>query len=204
MSRSRAGRSFGGRPLFRRLADYALAALILFLLLVLVALLQGPVAPPARGVAIVNDGDSITLSGQRVRLRGIDAPEYSQTCSRGGKQYACGREARASLQALISSRAVICEGGEMDRYGRLLGECRTGQTDLNAAQVAAGWAISFGGYQSEETEAKRKKLGLWSGEFDRPGDWRATHGHATEPSHDFLTVLGNRLKGWLAWLLGRA
>lgn len=184
--------------------DYCLAGLILLGLLLVVARLEGPMQPPSRGVAIVNDGDSITLSGQRVRLWGIDAPEYAQTCARDGKSYPCGRESRASLQQLIAGRAVICDSRGTDRYGRLLGDCRTGQVELNAAQVAAGWAVSYGGFEREEAQARRARVGLWTGEFDAPRDWRTRHGHAVEPRHEFLAMIGDKARAWLSWLLGRS
>lgn len=201
MAFRRVRRRYGARPLWRRLADYGLAALILFLLMVLAVRLEGPGRPPSQGVAVVNDGDSITLGGTRIRLRGIDAPELMQTCMRGGKSYACGRAARESLRALIASRAVTCTGSEIDRYGRLLGDCRAAQHDLNAGQVAAGWAIAYGDYEAEEAEARRKKAGLWAGEFERPSEWRARKGHAPEPRHDFLAMVGDRARAWWSWLM---
>lgn len=37
------------------------------------------------GTAFVIDGDTIVIHGQRIRLRGIDAPESKQLCYLGGK-----------------------------------------------------------------------------------------------------------------------
>ncbi len=34
------------------------------------------------GPAIVKDGDSLKINGQRIRIHGIDAPEAKQTCGR--------------------------------------------------------------------------------------------------------------------------
>jgi len=36
------------------------------------------------GTALIVDGDTITISGNKIRLNGIDTPEQNQTCRRGG------------------------------------------------------------------------------------------------------------------------
>lgn len=197
-TRRRLPRPTPSRPVWRRLIDYFLAALFLFLLMVLVVRLEGASRVPQAGVAIITDGDSITLGGVRVRLRGIDAPEYTQTCQRGGASYRCGLEARDSLRKLIGSRAVSCTSSGEDRYGRLLGDCRTSLVDLNAGQVAAGWAVAYGGYESEEAEARKKRLGIWQGEFEQPSQWRTQHKETYEPPHDFLAMLGDRIRRWFS------
>lgn len=190
------------RPLWRQGVDLVLAGVILLALLVIVVRLERLGSPPSRGVAIVNDGDSITLNGERVRLRGIDAPELFQTCRRDGKDYACGRAARDALVRLIGGRAVSCRMGERDKYQRLLAYCQVGETDLNAAQVAAGWAVSFGGFEMEEAAARRAKAGVWAGDFERPAEWRATHGRTAEPHHDAPAPWSGRLGDWLSSLFG--
>lgn len=192
-----------GRPFWRLAVDVVLAGAILLALMVLVVRLERMARPPARGVAIVNDGDSITLNGQRIRLRGIDAPELFQTCRRGGKDYPCGRAARDSLIGLIGGRAVTCQDGGLDKYQRVLGDCRAGETELNGAQVAAGWAISFGDFEAEEAFAREAKAGVWAGEFDRPGDWRAAHDRSPpEPRHDPLAQWGDSIRDWFSSLSG--
>lgn len=98
------------RGLLRKLADYGLTALLLFLLIVLVARLDDVNERSEQGHAIVNDGDSITLGSTRVRLRGIDAPEYSQLCTKDGADYACGKLAREALVRLAAGKAVSCTG----------------------------------------------------------------------------------------------
>ncbi|TIQ02261.1 MAG: thermonuclease family protein, partial [Mesorhizobium sp.] len=65
------------RSLWRRLADYALAVLVLGLLILLAARLDRIETRKTEGAAVVNDGDTITLGTERIRMRGIDAPEYS-------------------------------------------------------------------------------------------------------------------------------
>src|SRR5919198_5868082 len=103
MSRTNAARwprrRYPPRPAspLRRFLDYALAAAILGLLILVTARIDRVATRHVGGEAMVSDGDTITLKGQRVRLRGIDAPEYNQTCEKGGASYACGRAAREAL-----------------------------------------------------------------------------------------------------------
>jgi endonuclease YncB( thermonuclease family) len=179
------------RSLARKLLDYVLTIVLLGLLAVLAARLDRIATRTEQGTATVNDGDTITLGQERIRLRGIDAPEYTQTCQRNGTDYACGRMARQALIGLIGGRAVSCTGWQRDRYGRLLGDCRAGDVDLNRALVAAGWAVAYGGYEAEERKARTAKVGLWAGSFDQPQDWRRAHGGQRESRHDTLGSLGD-------------
>jgi len=120
----------------------------------------------------VSDGDSLTLDGVRVRLAGIDAPETDQSCTLLGERHPCGREAREHLVHLIAARPVSCSWSREDRYGRRLGRCRAGDTDLNAEMVRSGWALAYGGYEREQAEARARGRGLWSGDFVAPQDFR--------------------------------
>ncbi|MGF7005100.1 thermonuclease family protein [Aminobacter sp. BE322] len=200
-------RSWPGRPRqrqfrqprsrWRKLADYALTAAILALVALVSARLDRFETRNAEGVAIVNDGDSITLGAERIRLRGIDAPEFAQVCRKDGEEYACGRRARDALSKLIAGRRVACAGWERDKYDRLLGECSAGGVDLNRAQVEAGWAVAYGDYQAEELAARRAERGMWVGEFDRPRDWRATHGDVA----DIEPGTYGRILNWLREIL---
>lgn len=196
-------RSWSGRPrqryfrrprsLWRKFLDYALTAAILGTLILVSARLDRVETRKAQGAAVINDGDSITLGAERIRLRGIDAPEYSQICRKDGTEYPCGRRSREALSKLVAGRQVICNGWERDKYGRLLGECSVGSIDLNRAQVEAGWAIAYGDYEAEEAAARRDHRGLWAGEFDRPRDWRNMHGDMTEIEHGSY----GRILNWL-------
>jgi len=120
------------------------------------------------------DGDSLVVGGEELRLFGIDAPEYSQTCKAkaGGADYNCGKQARHYLQNLVKSGDVLCSGFERDKYDRLLAVCKIGEKDINQDMVISGWAVSFGSYSAEEAEAEKAKRGIWSGEFETPSKWR--------------------------------
>lgn len=182
------------RSFWRRLLDYLLAAAILGFLALIAARLDRVETRRPAGTAIVNDGDTLTLGTERIRLRGIDAPEFSQVCRRDGAEYACGRLARDSLRGLIRGKSVSCTGWERDRYGRLLGTCSAGDVDLNAAQVEAGWAIAYGDYELEEARASAKGAGIWAGSFDRPRDWRDMHGDMADTEHNWLGKAWNWLR----------
>ncbi len=194
---ARAGPAGRSRGPLRILLDTLLALGILAALGLVALKLNAPELREASArAAVVNDGDSLTLGAQRVRLEGIDAPELHQSCSRDGTDYACGRRSREALSRLIGGRPVACRGFEHDRYGRLLATCEAGGANLNQAQVAAGWAVAYGSYEGVEAEARAARLGLWAGTFERPRDWRAVHGDAADDAG----------AGWPSWLpewLGR-
>ncbi len=80
--------------------------------------------PGPSGRAVVIDGDTIDIDGQRIRLEGIDAPEHAQTCGRKWLgSWSCGAAATRALESLIGSRRVECDNEGHDKYGRILGVC---------------------------------------------------------------------------------
>ncbi len=181
----------------RLVLDLVIAVVILALLGIVASRVDRVATLSVTGAVTVNDGDTLTLAGERVRLLGIDAPEFSQTCTRAGQSYACGRGARDALRALIDGRPVTCEGWRRDRFGRLLAACKAGMTELNRALVEEGWAVAFGDFETEELDARKARRGLWAGEFERPRQWRDSHGDAAETEHGgFAAVLD-----WLTSLL---
>lgn len=120
----------------------------------------------------VVDGDSPLRNGERLRLRGIDPPEYRQQCERDGGAWPCGQQARASLVKLLQGGSAECRGNDRDRYDRLLVTCRMNGADLNGEMVRRGMAVSFGSYRSEESEARVAQAGMWAGSFERPQEFR--------------------------------
>lgn len=124
-------------------------------------------------VSRVHDGDTFTLAGQKVRIWGIDAPELKQQC--GGDP--CGGIARDALQELVRSRTVVCTQVDRDRYKRVVASCRAAGRDLGEAMVRSGNALDYrryskGRYRDAERAAQARRVGMWSGEFDRPWDYR--------------------------------
>jgi endonuclease YncB( thermonuclease family) len=127
------------------------------------------------GLARVIDGDSLVVAGVEIRLYGIDAPEYRQLCLRGGQPWPCGLHALLALRAMTGSRRVECLPREIDRYDRTIAVCSAGGVELNAAMVAAGNAVAYGAYETEERAAREARRGIWSSSFEHPAVWRAKH-----------------------------
>jgi hypothetical protein len=117
------------------------------------------------------------MVGEReVRLFGIDAPEYNQSCRRAGEDWAFGSAAADKLAQLVTGKNVVCASVGTDQHGRLLGRCTVGATDVNRAMVASGYAVAFRRYSSDyvsaEDSARANKRGIWSGTFQMPSDFR--------------------------------
>jgi endonuclease YncB( thermonuclease family) len=130
------------------------------------------------GTASVIDGDTIEVHGVRIRMHGIDAPESRQECVRAdGTSWRCGQQAALALSDRIGRATVRCEPRDRDRYGRVVAVCFKGAEDLDRWMVANGWAVAYRKYSldyvADEERAQRDKLGVWSGSFEMPWDWRA-------------------------------
>jgi len=133
------------------------------------------------------DGDSLRVDGRIVRLQGIDAPEYRQSCRDGsGTEWPCGREARAALERLAQTPGLTCVSHEQDRYRRAVVQCHNAAgIDLAKALLNDGWAVALPryalpGYARAEERAREAGHGIWRGEFECPSDWRAEHGAARD------------------------
>lgn len=122
------------------------------------------------------DGDSLEGDGRRIRLEGIDAPEYKQYCfTAEGDKYMCGQDSLAYLQELMKNKKTECKcEAEPDRYKRELCVCYADDLELNRQMVAAGQAVSYLSqrYKTEEKQAQAQKLGVWQGKFMRPALYR--------------------------------
>lgn len=151
-----------------------------FATIALVAAALSPVAVSAQsmvGHVYVVDGDTVEMAGQRIRLFGVDAPESTQNCERGGVAWACGAEAGERLTALIAARPLRCEGQSVDDYGRVVAICRVGSIDLGQSMVQTGWAMAYqhysNDYVADEAGARAGRRGIWTSNFSPPSEWRA-------------------------------
>jgi endonuclease YncB( thermonuclease family) len=82
----------------------------------------------------VIDGDTIDISGTRIRLHGIDAPELTQTCMIAGQPYRCGARSAQALADFMRGHVVGCIPVDVDQYRRTIARCHTenGNIDMNA------------------------------------------------------------------------
>lgn len=130
----------------------------------------------------VSDGDTITVldtdnTQYKIRLVGIDSPE---------KRQAFGQRSKEALSDLIYDKQVAVEHFKTDRYKRILGKIRVGQTDVNLAMIRQGFAWHYKKYQNDqplddriaynkaEEEARASKRGLWRDENPTP-PWEFRH-----------------------------
>jgi endonuclease YncB( thermonuclease family) len=163
--------------------------LIPVLSLICAGALSAQVSTPGRpfsGLARAKDGDSLTVDAREVRLFGIDAPEFDQTCIRNGVNWSCGAEAADRLSRLVTGRDVRCRAVNTDEYGRAVSRCTVGATDINSAMVESGYALAYRHYSSEyvaaEERAKAAKRGLWSGTFEAPRTHRLEQRAGSTPN----------------------
>ena len=172
-----------------------------YLLLIFVTLVTSPAGADINGkVVAVTDGDTIkVLDGNKVqhkiRLTGIDAPEKAQPY---------GNASRKHLATMVAGKDVRVETTKNDRYGRVLGkvwvqprDCPSCGKTLNAnhAQILSGMAWWYqdyakdqsaedqGRYESAVTEARKRKLGLWSEPNPIP-PWAWRRGQRTSPKSE--------------------
>ncbi|MFM7652685.1 MAG: thermonuclease family protein [Vulcanococcus sp.] len=147
--------------------------------------------PGSATVLSIGDGDTLRVREgshiRTVRLACIDAPETSQAPQ--------GASARAALQALAPvGSALELRIQATDRYGRSVAELFRGGRNLNQALVASGAAFVYrqyiqgcdrNTYSRLETEARLRRLGVWSspGGMTRPWDVRkARRSGRSQPS----------------------
>jgi len=141
--------------------------------------LQGvALAEEIRGIPRIVDGDTVQIGTVKIRLQGIDAPETDQLClDRNGKRWTCGIEARDRLIQKAGGKIWTCNTSSIDPYGRALAMCEVEGADINRWLVREGWAMSFVRYSHiydvDERAARQAQVGLWSGAFISPWDWRS-------------------------------
>ncbi|MBM3284219.1 thermonuclease family protein, partial [Candidatus Gottesmanbacteria bacterium] len=83
-------------------------------------------------VVEVIDGDTFQLrSGKRVRLLGVDAPEYNR-CG--------GPEAKKRLKELIGQKIIDLREVTTEAYGRSLALVYAGSVFVNRVMLEEGWA----------------------------------------------------------------
>lgn len=121
-------------------------------------------------VTRVIDGDTIEVrkeSGarERVRLKGIDAPERSQ---------AHGDKATRSLARKVEGKEVRIVPVARDKYDRQVANVKRGRSDVGHQMVKQGHAWGSGKQErTAQAAAQAKGKGLWKdGGAVKPSDYR--------------------------------
>lgn len=120
------------------------------LLLLLLALSSPAAAAPVTAHRVI-DGDTVEATIEvwprlfvqdAVRLVGIDAPEMHapRPCERADAQ-----RAKDRLGQLLAAGRIDVEPDHKDKYGRMVGRVRVDGADVNAALLAEGLAVPWGG-----------------------------------------------------------
>jgi hypothetical protein len=83
-----------------------------------------------------------------------------------------------------------------DKYGRILGVCSVGESDINAEMVRRGYAWAFvkysRSYVAEEAEAREARAGSWQGDAEPAWIFRANRWEsAGEDAPDGCAIKGN-------------
>jgi endonuclease YncB( thermonuclease family) len=131
-----------------------------------------------QGLAKALTGDVMLIGGERIVLKGIDAPEPRQTCQDGrGRSWRCGRAALNALRRITGFENVVCDVSGEDPAGRKISDCRIGETNIAAELVKEGYVFTESGlfppYREEEAAAKAAGRGVWRGKAQRPESYRA-------------------------------
>jgi endonuclease YncB( thermonuclease family) len=126
------------------------------------------------GPASIIDGDTLDISGTRIRLWGIDAPESNQQCrGEDSTQYPCGTKAANSLEAFLHKRPIDCSPVSLDQYGQTFAVCSVDGVDIADWLVRNGFALDWpqyskGKYDRAQREAEHAGRGIWKGSYVEP------------------------------------
>ena len=155
---------------------------LIFVWLLVPAPEQARPAPDSRRqftatVVGIHDGDTISVRTARetirIRLEGIDCPEYRQPYSARAKRFTAD---------LVYRKQVTVDGRGEDQYGRLLARVRVDGVELNEALVRNGLAWHYQRGESDraladaEKTARATRAGLWADPNPLP-PWRWRRGY---------------------------
>lgn len=132
-------------------------------------------SPKSESVLVTNvvDGDTFdTENGERVRMYGINAPEYPEGC--------LGEESKKRLGELILNNKVKIVNKGKDNFGRILGTIYVDKLLINKVLVTEGLAVYEGKVNPDDkemlyiedanNEAKKTSRGLWSSKCSQPNN----------------------------------
>lgn len=157
---------------------------LLAILLLLLSPLGAAAEEPLFTVSRVINGKSLLLTNEdTVRLAAIEAPNRQEenTASRRGRPgEPLGEEAKEALERLIGNRPVRLEevsASSRDRHGRVLAQVYAGETWLQGALLAQGFAMVYSFSDTpphlitrmleQERLARTEKRGIWAHPYYR-------------------------------------
>jgi endonuclease YncB( thermonuclease family) len=132
---------------------------------------QAPLAPAGgqtiEGMATVIDGDELRIGDRLVRLFGIAAPDISADH---------GPDARVYLDGLVGGQRVVCKEVDRGASNDSIAVCTIDGTDLAPELLSQGLAAVYrvgaqttaqerelaARYDTEEADARERKLGIWA------------------------------------------
>ena len=132
--------------------------------------------PEIHGTAKVIDADGIIVNDKKVRLAGIDAPEWDQSAvTHNDRIVPQGAHARGTLANKIDGKQVRVAVHGQDKFNRIIGTVYLADKDINEWMILRGLATISHGYQYQSAErwARQKKLGMWGyKKAYSPYEWR--------------------------------
>lgn len=107
----------------------------------------------------VLDGDTVVVSGQKIRLADLDAPELGQNSLDG---VAIGKQSQQFLARLILGKKVEVRYTGRGYYGRIIGTIFYNGKNINQLIMQAGMATTYGSkYQEINYQAKLIRQGIY-------------------------------------------
>ena len=110
----------------------------------------------------VLDGDTVIVSGKKIRLLGIDAPEKDQLSLDG---WPIGIKSKEFLSSKILHKKVYVKYQGRGKYGRIIGEIFYNGININLEILKSGHGIREYteklSYYSAEFLARSKKIGMF-------------------------------------------
>lgn len=128
--------------------------------LILAAILLTVAPAAAETITRVVDGDTVRIGAERVRLRGIDAPELHNATCRAERRKAIA--AKDALADLVDGKDVTVDRVGTDVFGRTLAVLRIDGWDVGSRLVAAGHALPWRPGQADKKARKQ----VWCGGGD--------------------------------------
>jgi endonuclease YncB( thermonuclease family) len=113
-------------------------------LLAIIAILSFGSARAAEisGIPEIADGDAVVISGTKLRLLDMGAPELDQFClDKNSEPWNCGIDARDALKKKAGGKNWACQTTRSDDHGRMLAACLIEKENITRWMVREGWAM---------------------------------------------------------------